>query len=356
MKYKEFLQEWNNSQQTIEVQTSGSTGMPKKMLVEKQRMINSALITCNFLGLKPNDTALLCMSLKYIGAKMMVVRAIVRHLKLIQVEPTGHPLATISTPITFAAMVPLQVYNSLQVPEEREKLRQIKHLIIGGGAIDDGVAAQLQTFPNAIWSTYGMTETLSHIALRRLSGKQASQWYTPLQGVDITTHNNGCLMITAPHICNQPIETNDIVEINKIKSEEGIYKKVFRVIGRRDNVINTGGVKIQIEELEDRMRNFLSFPYMVTKRKDKKYGEIVVLLIQLSPANNTPISVCQNPLTLLQTIQKINHRMLPTYWEPRLYIAVNQLPLTDNGKPNRAEALKMAQQLNFSASNIYALD
>ena len=203
MTLEEFLSEWNNDSERVLVHTSGSTGKPKPMMVEKKRMLNSARITCDFLGLNPGDTALLCMSLDYIAGKMMVVRSIERQLKLISVKPCGHPLSDESLAgartfgsevshvkggsnesITFAAMVPMQVYNSLQVPEERERLARIKHLIIGGGAIDDALAKELNGmsedfrkehgYENAIWSTYGMTETLSHIALRRINGKEAS--------------------------------------------------------------------------------------------------------------------------------------------------------------------------------------
>ena len=128
MTLKEFLREWNDDADKILVHTSGSTGRPKPLWVEKQRMLNSARITCDFLGLKPGDTALLCMSLEHIGAKMMVVRSMERKLRLVCVPPGGHPLRGLSCaePITFAAMVPMQVYNSLQVAEERERLRQIK--------------------------------------------------------------------------------------------------------------------------------------------------------------------------------------------------------------------------------------
>lgn len=143
MTQEEFLAEWNNSDTKILVHTSGSTGKPKPMWVEKKRMLNSARITCDFLGLKPGDTALLCMPLDYIAGKMMVVRGIERNLRLISVKPSNHPLSSLPpTPnhkggeeITFAAMVPSQVFCSLQVPEERERLLRIKNLIIGGGAI-----------------------------------------------------------------------------------------------------------------------------------------------------------------------------------------------------------------------------
>ena len=150
---EKFLEEWNNDSEYVEVKTSGSTGEPKRMMVEKRRMLNSARITCDFLGLKDGDTALLCMSTDYIAGKMMIVRSIERGLKLVEVEPCGHPLGMKHCHIDFAAMVPMQVYNSLQVPEEKERLMAIRHLIIGGAAIDDAMEAELRTFPNAVWST-----------------------------------------------------------------------------------------------------------------------------------------------------------------------------------------------------------
>ncbi|EGN57753.1 hypothetical protein PRBRB14_18640 [Hallella multisaccharivorax DSM 17128] len=179
-----FLEEWHDDSPTVTVRTSGSTGHPKPLRVEKSRMLASARTTCDYLQLQPGQTALLCMKMGYIAGKMMVVRSLERRLKLITVAPDGHPLATlVGQPAPhFAAMVPLQVYNSLQVAEERQMLRQITHLIIGGGSIDADMERQLRDFPNAVWSTYGMTETLSHIALRRISGPEASLWYTPMRG------------------------------------------------------------------------------------------------------------------------------------------------------------------------------
>ncbi|MBQ1645374.1 MAG: AMP-binding protein, partial [Prevotella sp.] len=198
MNIDDFYKEWNNPSDKMLVHTSGSTGKPKPIWVEKSRMEASARITCDFLGLQEGDTALLCMSLDFIAGKMMVVRSLIRELKLIVSSPSGHPLSNEKwqeigmNDITFAAMVPLQVYNSLQVSEERERLKCIKHLIIGGGAIDDELAQALKTFPNAVWSTYGMTETLSHIALRRLSGNDSSDWYTPFPSVNISLDHDGC--------------------------------------------------------------------------------------------------------------------------------------------------------------------
>ena len=175
----EFLQEWFDSSDTVSVHTSGSTGTPKELRVEKRRMMASAMMTVDFLDLRRGDTALLCMPLQYIAGKMVVVRSLVAGLNLLPVTPSGHPLKDLTEAPAFAALIPMQVFNSLQVPAEAALLNDIRQLIIGGGSIDASLGETLRTFPHAVWSTYGMTETLSHIAMRRLSGSEASEWYTP---------------------------------------------------------------------------------------------------------------------------------------------------------------------------------
>ena len=328
MALKEFLAEWHNDSPTLLVHTSGSTGVPKSMLVEKRRMEASARITCDFLGLKPGDTALLCLSTDYIAGKMMVVRALTCGLQLVSVEPSGHPLASCffplasSMPLSLAAMVPLQVYNSLQVPDERERLMQIGHLIIGGGAIDPELEQALADFPNHVWSTYGMTETLSHIALRRLNGPERSDWYTPFAGVGISLNAEGCLVIDAPAVCAEPLTTNDMAVI-----EDGR----FRILGRKDNVICSGGLKIHIEEVERLLRAHVREPYLITKVPDERLGEAVVLLTTAA----APV--------VLADLQATCRRVLPTYWVPRHLMTVAQLPFTATGKPARAEAERLAQ-------------
>ena len=317
---KAFLQEWQNDEPTVWVHTSGSTGTPKPLQVEKERMRASARLTCSFLGLKERDSALLCMPLQYIAGKMVVVRSLVAGLRLLPVAPCGHPLKNLTEIPTFAAMIPMQVYNTLQVPEERAKLMEIKHLIIGGGAIDDALGRELKAFPNHVWSTYGMTETLSHIALRRLNGAEASDWYTPFENVRIRLSEENTLIIHAPSVCAEELTTNDIAEIN----DEG----KFRILGRKDNTINSGGVKIQIEQVEAALKEHLDIPFQITARKDAKFGEIVVLLY--------------NKVKEEADIRRICEEKLPAYWVPKIYLPVEELPLTGTGKPDRATARRIA--------------
>ena len=338
MTVNDFLQEWNSPSETLLVHTSGSTGKPKPMWVEKQRMLNSAHITCDFLGLYPGDSALLCMSLDYIAGKMMVVRSIERKLRLFSVKPSGHPLSDeslakmVEMDFDFVAMVPMQVYNTLQVPQERERLSRIKHLIIGGGAIDDALAEELRSLPGAVWSTYGMTETLSHIALRRLNGEEASEWYQPFDSVGVSLNSDGCLVIDAPLVCSEPLVTNDIAEIKQQEtsshsSDASSSLKtssphvLFRIKGRKDNVICSGGIKIQIEEVENLLRQHLDAPFLLAKKKDEKFGEIAVLVTESGD---------------LEGVEAICRQVLPKYWVPRQYLHFDQLPITETGKPKRA--------------------
>ena len=343
MTLEDFFSEWNNDSDRVLVHTSGSTGKPKPMMVEKKRMLNSARITCDFLGLNPGDSALLCMSLDYIAGKMVVVRSIERHLHLISVSPSGHPLKNIDLKdvngkgvngeITFAAMVPMQVYNTLQVPEERERLNRIRHLIIGGGAIDATLEQELQSLPGdiAIWSTYGMTETLSHIALRRINGDEPSEWYQPFDSVHISQTEEGCLVIDAPQVCAETLVTNDIVEI-----EPYIYNKVeklrFRIKGRKDNVICSGGIKIQIEEVETLLKPHLEKPFMLAKKKDGKFGEIAVLLTEDEDIKKVEATVRR---LLSDESEKSSDHKKYKYWIPKEFRYVEHLPLTETGKPKR---------------------
>ena len=320
MTLNEFMEQWQSASPTLPVHTSGSTGKPKLLLVEKERMRTSAKMTCHFLKLEPQQSALLCMPLNYIAGKMMVVRALEAHLQLWQVPPSSHPLATLQQAPHFAAMVPLQVFHSMQVPHELQLLQQIRHLIIGGGAVSDEMAARLSTFPHAVWSSYGMTETLSHIALRRLNGPNASLWYTPFDGVGISLNADGCLVIDAPEVCAEPLVTNDIAQL---RTDDRTGKTLFRIKGRKDNVVCSGGIKIQIEEVEEALRPYLSDPFMIVKKQDEMLGEKAILLTESAD---------------LTHIEEICRNTLPKYWVPREFLHIDHLPLTETGKPKRSGA------------------
>ena len=261
MTINDFLSQWHDSRATVPVYTSGSTGKPKLMMAEKVRMEASARMTCKALGLKAGDKALVCLPMDYIAGKMMVVRSLVCDLQMISIAPKGHPMADDADDeeIDFAAPPPLQVCNS-------KGSEAIKIILIGVGAIDMEMEQKLQKFPNAVWSSYGMTETLSHIALRKINGGgEDSLWYHPLPGVEISLDADNCLVINAPAVCAEVLHTHDIAVVD---NAEGNIR--FRIVGRIDNVVCSGGVKIQMEEVEQALAPHLAAPFFMAKRPSKK--------------------------------------------------------------------------------------
>lgn len=318
-----FLEKWFDASPVITVHTSGSTGTPKELVVRKDRMMQSARLTCEFLNLQAGDTALLCMNLRYIGAMMVVVRSLVAGLNLIVRPASGHPLSDIEEPLRFAAMVPLQVYNTLRVPEEKARLEQTDILIIGGGAVDDTLEAEISALPTAVYSTYGMTETLSHIALRRLNGETASKHYYPFPSVELSLSVESTLVVKAPLICGEVLQTNDIACIYPDGS--------FTIAGRKDNVINSGGIKIQAEEMEKRLRPFIPVPFVVTSVPDPRLGQALTLLI----AGQVDVRELESKL---QTV-------LDAYHRPRHIFMTESIPQTENGKTDRAGCRILARQM-----------
>ncbi len=320
LELKSFLEAWFSDSPTMPVQTSGSTGRPKAFAVEKHRMEASARMTCAFLGLQPGDTALLCMPLKYIGGKMVVVRSLVAGLNLHCVTPSSHPFRGLSRSPDFAALTPAQLFTTLEVAEETALLRGVRHLLVGGSAVDESLRKRIDDFPHCIWSTYGMTETLSHIALRRLNGPDASEWYAPLPGVSVHLSAEGTLCIDAPAVCAARLVTNDIAELDDAGH--------FRILGRKDNTINSGGIKIQIETLETALALHMDSPFCITSAPDPHFGEIVVMLVQGEDSVEKSMELCR--------------KVLHPYSRPRRILQVESLPRTGSGKPDRATARRMA--------------
>lgn len=321
---KTFLAEWEDPSPYIQVQTSGSTGTPKQLTVRKEQMWQSARITCEYLGLKKGDNALLCMPLQYIAGKMMVVRSLYAGLNLIVRQPSGHPLAGVSEPLRFAAMIPMQVYNTLRNPEERKRLCQTDILIIGGGAIDTALENEIRQLPNAAYSTYGMTETLSHIALRRLNGPEASPAYYPFPSVNISLSEEDTLVIKAPLVCDEVLRTNDVARLHPDGS--------FSILGRKDNIINSGGIKIQTEVVEEALHPVISVKFAITSVPHPKFGEAIVLLIEDKEKKVEPAG-----------LQSRIDSVLPKYQRPKYIIEIETLPLTGSGKIDRKACRALAQ-------------
>lgn len=314
-----FIEQWFDSSDYITLQTSGSTGTPKQLKVEKKHMSNSALMTLDFLKLQAGNSALLCLSADYIAGKMMIVRALLGGLDLILGEPLGNPLKDIKEQIDFAAMVPLQVQKVIE-EEGTEKLESIRHLIIGGAAVSPTLASQLAPLNSHVWATYGMTETVSHIALKRLSGDKLTDAFTPLSGVSISTDQRDCLVIDAPHLCPDTIVTNDMVSIDEHQH--------FTFLGRYDNIINSGGVKLVPESIEAKISHLIKERFIISSLADERLGQKVVLVIE---STNKEIERSM----LIEEMKPL----LTNYELPRQIICVPQFKETKSGKIMRQNVL-----------------
>lgn len=258
-----FLLDWMNNESFIMVQTSGSTGIPKQILLQKSAMIASAKATGLFFGLQPKNTALLCLSANYIAGKMMLVRAITLGLHLDTIDPTSEPIST--KKYNFIAMVPMQVQKSVS------KLHLVDNVLIGGTKVSYTLSERLLKTNCNAFESYGMTETISHIAIKKI-GELA---FTVLPNVSISVDERNCLVIEALELSLEKITTNDIVEI--------LNATQFVLKGRMDNVINSGGIKIFPEEIEEILAKYISFPFFIASKPDEVLGEKVILVLEATP-------------------------------------------------------------------------
>jgi len=314
----DFILNWLNDQEYILVNTSGSTGKPKTIALKKSQMAYSARQTSNFFHLRNKSTGLLCLPAAYIAGKMMIVRAFVSGFNLITREPSGNPFANLNEKIDFAAITPFQLFESL---EALKKDTPVKTLIVGGGEISPALEKEIQDIPVKIFATYGMTETSSHIALRQANGKKRSTNFHVIGETKTSTDERNCLVIENPDLFDGKIFTNDIVEI--------ISENRFRWLGRFDNIINSGGIKIIPEEIEKTLVHLQPYAMVISSVPDKKLGEAVVLAME---TNHLTEEIKEHLLRHIKT-------HVQPYAIPRKVFCIPEFPRTDNGKINR-KALK----------------
>ena len=308
-----FLKEWYSDSKTVSVQTSGSTGTPKIFEIEKERMLHSAKMTCDILHLQKGNSALLCLPIEYISGKMMVVRAIERSLKLVIKTPTSTPLSGLNEEIDFCAMSPLQVENSL------DQIHFIKNIIIGGAAVSENLKKKItQTLKHSItqtlvYETYGMSETLSHIALKEIF-PVSEAYFKVLGNVEISLDERKCLQIFAPKLNPERLQTNDLVELKN--------EREFRFLGRIDHVINSAGLKIYPEELESLVKKEISNELIFLGIKDERFGQKLILVIE-----GAKTEMLENKLSTIIYPSKNHH--------PKEILFLEKFPRIPNGKIDR---------------------
>lgn len=304
----EFILEWFDEKPFIEVTTSGTTGTPKLIQINKQAMVNSALATGDFFDINVGDAALHCLPVKYIAGKMMFVRGLILGLEMDFVPPSSTPLDNNIKEYDFAAMLPIQVQNSL--PE----LEKIKKIIIGGAKINETVRNELLKLDTLVYETYGMTETITHIAAKKIEDKA----FSVLPNVKISLDERACLMIDAPRISGELIITNDLVEL--------VSENQFLLLGRIDNVINSGGIKLIPEQIEEKLSGEILERFFTIGIPDETLGEKLILVVESEEA----------------TLDSATLDVLEKYERPKEIRFVSKFKETESGKVLRKETLKLS--------------
>ncbi|WP_179353570.1 AMP-binding protein [Winogradskyella vidalii] len=316
----DFLIDWLNHKDYLIVTTSGSTGSPKQIKLQKQAMVNSAIATGNYFGLEPGDKALHCLPSHFIAGKMMFVRALVLGLEIDFVEPTAHPVFDYEKSYDFCAMIPLQVKHTIN------HIHNMKTIIVGGSKVTKPLLEQIKNSKPKFYETYGMTETVTHVALRSLESKSGDQesYFNALENIKFEVDERSCLVIHAPNlVAEETLVTNDIVDLASETS--------FKLLGRFDNVINSGGVKLFPEQIEEKLQPIIDERFILAGQDDAELGEKLILIIE-------------NPRDSIESINnRIKHlKGLSKFDVPKAIYTTSQFVETVNGKIQRDKTIKAA--------------
>lgn len=316
----DFLTDWLNIDDYIIARTSGTTGSPKKIKILKQHMVNSAIATGDFFDIYSGDSALHCLPADYIAGKMMLIRAIILGLEIDLIEPTLSPVFDYLKPYSLCSMLPSQLTNMV------DYVGNIKNILVGGAVVTRKLKDKIQKCPANIFETYGMTETVTHIAARRLNNfdrspirKEEWHFFTALPNVQISQDLRGCLVIDAPFVSSKELITNDLVKIHS--------EKTFDWLGRIDNVINSGGVKIFPEQIEGKLSEFMDQRYLIASDEDETLGQRVILVIEGRQHD----------------LDKSIFKVLDKYEVPKQVYFLPKFVNTFSGKIQREETLKLLE-------------
>lgn len=312
----DFLLDWLDEKDYLEIKTSGSTGLPKTFKIKKQAMVHSAITTGDFFKFEPGDTALHSLPTQFIAGKMMLVRAMILGLELDMVEPSSHPVFDYEKAYDFGAMVPFQLQNSIKY------LDNIKTIIIGGAPASKQLIDAIQDCRANIFETFGMTETVSHIAVRKLnnfgsSDQISTSYFKALSGITISQDKRECLVINAPHLSDESIITNDMIKLHS--------DTAFEWLGRYDNIINSGGVKICPEQVEKKLEEYIDQRFFIASEEDEHLGEKVILVVEDEGAQ----------------INSSAYKKLGKYEVPKEIYFISKFVQTPAGKVQRTETLEL---------------
>ncbi|MDE5871811.1 MAG: AMP-binding protein, partial [Muribaculaceae bacterium] len=324
MTQEEFERIWHDSNDYVECHTSGSTGEPKEIRLPKEYMRSSARRTNRFFGVDSSSRLHTCLDFKYIASMMMTVRADEAGCRLTSEHPSSRPLGNIGRDerIDLLSLVPAQMEWLL---DSAEKWNGIRNILVGGSAIPAIMRRRIILSDYCVWETYGMTETSSHIALRKVDNEDVP--FTTLEGISIELNDEGCLVVHMPD--GTCLTTTDLAELTGYNQ--------FRILGRADHTIISGGIKIMPEELERRLGPFIAFDYCVSSVPDKKWGEKLVIAVE-APQLEIDSDLLRKAVEVrLRQYRKILELGVKS---PKDVLVVSSLPRTSNGKIDRNKLKK----------------
>ncbi|MEQ8415887.1 MAG: AMP-binding protein [Imperialibacter sp.] len=320
-----FIKQWLSGANSFTLHTSGSTGIPKEIQVTRNQMIASAKATINFLKIAPGTPVTVCIDARYIGGKMQLVRALIHDLPLQIISPTTQLMNHLEAlpSLGLMSLVPLQLYSSLD--NSPEMLDKASAILIGGAPVQLSYLPKLKSIAPPVYHTYGMTETISHVALRKLNHEDTPDEFTLLPGIEISTDERECLVVSGEVTGNQPVTTNDIVELTSATTF--IWK------GRYDNVVNSGGVKIFPEEVDKLIAPELEtmFPgaqFFTSGMPDEKLGQRLILCIE--SAQSIEVS------GLIESLRTV----LPPYHAPKHIYFLEHFIKTSSGKVDKLKTVE----------------
>ena len=301
--YYNFLTSWFDENDFILVKTSGSTGTPKEIKLKKIDLISSSKLTADYFNLKPGDKVINCLPVEYIAGKMMLVRSLVLGLDLYLFPVNSSPIKQIQKNYDLIAFTPMQLENSILF------IDRIKNVLVGGSAVNENLKQKILNINTNVYETYGMTETITHIAVRNLT--KGENEFTTLPGIEIGKRDN-CLFIKPNHLSIEMVQTNDIVQFTN--------KNKFLLIGRRDFIINSGGVKLNPETIEKKLAKYISADFVISSIDNSKFGEVVALVFKKNIPDNYNKAFTQ----------------LSKYEIPKEVLVIDNFP-ENNGKINRVK-------------------
>ncbi len=282
-KVKLFILKWQNGISELEVKTSGSTGKPKKIKLSREKIQASVAQTKEAFSLDEDHLLLCNLSVDFIAGKLMIIRALELKSELIVIRPEGNILDSIRNfgymleqkrGKLFLAFVPLQITKVLEEPAGHNLLNMAKAVLIGGAKVNKHLAKLLTEIHSPVYATFGMTETVTHFAIKQINATEPQEYFKPLKGTALKVDEEGCLSVKNACTDNLWLKTNDRVELRMDQS--------FKPLGRADNVINSGGIKIHLEEIEAQIDQLIDFkhPFFCAGVNDTLLGQKLVLFIE----------------------------------------------------------------------------